>query len=261
MNIESFSEALTKVYVKNPCMTQATALWKTLEQIDNFHSEFTLEEDGVKSLQLWNESMLHTFWNRDKKYIDIGEKDLGQFNMILVHQSQFNDNIKEQFPNKKSYFKLIHNNKDIIDIDIPEDYYIRNVNINTETQMVSDLICNCYDDIKPNVNEVIKWTKHPVFRNNLWIWIIEKKTEKPVALGIAELDMNIKEGALEWIQVLPDYHGKKLGKVLVIELLKRLEPYADFTTVSGEVDNITNPERLYRSCGFTGDDIWHVLRK
>ncbi|MBU5311183.1 GNAT family N-acetyltransferase [Tissierella carlieri] len=259
MNIETFSEALTKVYIDNPCRIQATALWKTLEQIGNFHSNFTIEKDEVKSLKLWNKRMLHTFWNTNKNYID--EQDLGQFNMILVHQSQFNDNIKEQFPNKKSYFKLLHNNKDIIDINIPENYYIREVDINTEIQMVSDLICNCYDDIKPNVDEVLKWTKHPVFHNNLWIWIIEKKIEKPVALGIAELDMNIKEGALEWIQVLPSYHGNKLGKVLVIELLKRLEPYADFTIVSGEVDNITNPERLYRSCGFVGDDTWHIMRR
>ncbi|OZV11560.1 hypothetical protein CIW83_14040 [Tissierella sp. P1] len=259
MNIETFSEALTKVYIDNPCRIQATALWKTLEQIGNFHSNFTIEKDEVKSLKLWNKRMLHTFWNTNKNYID--EQDLGQFNMILVHQSQFNDNIKEQFPNKKSYFKLLHNNKDIIDISIPENYYIREVDINTEIQMVSDLICNCYDDIKPNVDEVLKWTKHPVFHNNLWIWIIEKKIEKPVALGIAELDMNIKEGALEWIQVLPSYHGNKLGKVLVIELLKRLEPYADFTIVSGEVDNITNPERLYRSCGFVGDDTWHIMRR
>lgn len=73
--------------------------------------------------------------------------------------------------------------------------------------------------------------------------------------------MSIKEGALEWIQVLPEYHGNKLGKALVIELLKRLKPYARFTTVSGELDNKTNPERLYRRCGFIGDDIWHILKK
>ncbi len=259
METQSFSQALTKTYVDNPCRVQATALWKTLGQIENFHSSFSMEKDQVKSLKIWNETMLHTFWDRD--YIDINDEDLKDFNMLLVHQSQLNDNMKEQFPNKKSYFKLMHNNKDIIDINIPEEYYIREVNINTELQMVSDLICSCYDDIKPNANEVIKWTKHPVFHNNLWIWIIEKKTERPVALGIAEIDMKIKEGALEWIQVLPDYHGKKLGKVLVVELLKRLKPYANFTTVSGEVNNLTNPERLYRSCGFIGNDIWHVLRR
>jgi len=36
---------------------------------------------------------------------------------------------------------------------------------------------------------------------------------------------------------------------------------ANFVTVSGEVDNSTNPEALYRKCGFIGDDIWHIMTK
>lgn len=259
MKIDSLVEALINIYINNPCGTQPTALWKTLEEIDNLKSSFTVGKNEVKSLRLWNDNILHTFWDKDKKHIN--DEDINGFNMVLAHNSQVNDKFKEKFTSIESYFKLLHNNKDIVDIEIPKGYYIRNVDIDLEMQMVSDLICSCYEDIKPNVNEVIKWTKHPVFHNDLWIWIIDEKTEEPVALGIAELDMNIKEGALEWIQVLPDYHGKKLGKVIVMELLKRLESYANFTTVSGELDNITNPERLYRSCGFTGNDIWYVLRR
>ncbi len=33
-----------------------------------------------------------------------------------------------------------------------------------------------------------------------------------------------------------------------------------FATVSGKVTNKTKPEKLYRRCGFTGDDIWHILK-
>ena len=36
---------------------------------------------------------------------------------------------------------------------------------------------------------------------------------------------------------------------------------ADFATVSGKVDNETNPEALYRKCGFVGNDVWHILHK
>ena len=36
---------------------------------------------------------------------------------------------------------------------------------------------------------------------------------------------------------------------------------ADFVTVSGECDNPTNPETLYRKCGFNGNDIWYVFRE
>ena len=56
-----------------------------------------MEKAEVKSLKLWNENMLHTFWNKDRNHINIDEEDLATFNMIIVHESQFNDSIKKQF--------------------------------------------------------------------------------------------------------------------------------------------------------------------
>lgn len=44
------------------------------------------------------------------------------------------------------------------------------------------------------------------------------------------------------------------------ELLWRMKEKVDFVTVSGKSDNKTNPEGLYRSCGFTGNDLWHILK-
>lgn len=55
--------------------------------------------------------------------------------------------------------------------------------------------------------------------------------------------------------------GKGLGKAVVNELLSRLKEKADFVTVSGECDNPTNPETLYRRCGFEGEDIWFVIQE
>lgn len=202
--------------------------------------------------------MLYIYWPKDKQGIDT---DCSQLKTVLVHEAQMNDELKNKFPDKEPYFRLLHNNKDIAAADVPNDYYIRNVDTDAEIKLVSHFICCCYDNIKPGPWEVQEWTKHPVFNKKLWIWIIDKNTEKPAALGIAELDSNIKEGSLEWIQVLPDYRCRRLGKTLVEELLNRLKPYVDFTTVSGQMDNKTNPERLYRSCGFYGDDVWYVLRK
>ena len=259
MIIKTFADALKKVYINNPCKVQPNSLWKTLGQIDKFNSDFQVEKDDVKSLKLWNDDMLHTFWQKDLKTID--DKLLDKFSVALLHKEQINNEIKEKFSVVTPYFRILHDNKNIEDVNIPKGFYIREVDLSTETQLVSDLICSCYEDIKPSPAEVLKWTSHPVFQRDLWIWIIDEVTEKPAALGIAELDKDIKEGSLEWIQVLPDYQGKRLGKVLVNELLTRLKPHVDFTTVSGEVDNITNPERLYRGCGFYGDDIWYLLRK
>jgi len=60
--------------------------------------------------------------------------------------------------------------------------------------------------------------------------------------------------------VLPEYRWQGLGTKLVLELLCRLKDKAAFVTVSGEVDNPTNLEMLYRKCGFSGDDVLFVIR-
>ncbi len=103
-------------------------------------------------------------------------------------------------------------------------------------------------------------TKTRVFDNDLWIFVINKDTTQPVALGIADFDADIREGSLEWIQVLPTNRGTGLGKLVVNELLLRLKTKADFVTVSGQIDNGSKPEMLYRKCGFTGNDVWYVIR-
>ena len=104
------------------------------------------------------------------------------------------------------------------------------------------------------------YTARPVYLSSLWLAVKDNKTGDIVATGIAELDRECKEGRLEWIQVSENYRGCGLGKYLVSELLWRMKDVAQFATVSGQCNNPTNPENLYRKCGFTGNDVWHILR-
>lgn len=107
----------------------------------------------------------------------------------------------------------------------------------------------------------MSWTHHPVYTKRLWLWIVDAQRGRRVALGIAELDPDIPEAALEYIQVLPAHRRRGLGAALVNELLARAHSQVAFTTVSGELANPWNPAALYRHCGFTGDDVWWVLRR
>ena len=95
----------------------------------------------------------------------------------------------------------------------------------------------------------------------LWLAVKDNLTEITVATGIAELDIRIGEGILEWIQVSPEYRHMELGTFVVNELLRRMKGNADFVTVSGKVNNKTNPLALYERCGFSEKVIWHVLSK
>ena len=79
--------------------------------------------------------------------------------------------------------------------------------------------------------------------------------------SIAELDRACGEGVLEWIQVSETHRGAAWAAPAVLELLGRMKGKACFATVSGRCGKPCRPERLYRSCGFAGNDVWHVLRK
>ncbi len=156
---------------------------------------------------------------------------------------------------------MIHKLNYVNKKEIKEKYIIKTVDINSQLSEVVEIINKCYVNIQVTIDSVKKWIQSDVFDNELWVYIEDTTTNQMVALGISELDKDIGEGALEWIQVLPDYQGEGLGQAIVNETLIRMKNKAVFVTVSGEVENMTNPEALYRKCGFTGDDIWHVLTK
>ena len=126
---------------------------------------------------------------------------------------------------------------------------------------IVSIINSSYLNIQVTQQQVQAWRQYPVYAPDLWLIAFDRKSGKPIGCGIADFDRDTKEGILEWIQVLPEYRGRGIGKLLVLQLLWRLQGKADFVTVSGSCLNEFNPEKLYRSCGFVGDDVWHILRK
>jgi ribosomal protein S18 acetylase RimI-like enzyme len=260
MDVNSFSEALISVYVENPCSIQPNALWKTLNEIDNFRNNFEMENSKVVKLMLWNEKELLIYWDRNSFYIDIDRDKLSKFSKITVHETQLTNRINSMFPKRESYFRLMHNLKNISKTQLPRDYYFLEVNMPGEAEIVSELISTCYVNIKINKDEVINWTKRPVYNKSLWIWIMNKKNDKPVGLGIAEEDYILKEGAIEYILVLPEYRDIGLGRSLILELINTLENRVNYVTVSGKIDNQLKLEDLFRKCGFKGNDIWYVIK-
>lgn len=184
-------------------------------------------------------------------------------NMKVVHNEYFEDSYLKLYRDV-TYFRLIHDLKNLGIAQLQYPYEIKTVDIHNEVNDIVYIINNSYEDIKVNESQVEGWTKEQVYDENLWIFIRDKEGNKPVALGIADLDKELKElkeGILEWIQVLPEYRAKGFGQVIVNELLVRLKEKADFVTVSGQCMSESKPEKLYRRCGFEGNDVWHVMYK
>lgn len=179
-------------------------------------------------------------------------------NMLIIHQRDFSTHDYSEYTDQ-TYFRLYHSLEKIYETAL--DDFIITTALKEDIPLFVNVINRSYTDLTVTYEQLVEYTKTRVYDSNFWILVFDRANSNVVGCGIAELDKELHEGIIEWIQVLPEYRGKKIGQLIVNELLKRLSQAADFATVSGEINNPTQPEMLYRKCGFTGTDIWHILTK
>ena len=176
-------------------------------------------------------------------------------NMKILYQDDFKIQLLTEYVDEP-YFRLMHDLQEVEPIAMPEGYSL----VQGTVEEFASHIHECYGN-GMTAEEVHGFTEREVYCPRLWIALCDKNTGKIVATGIGELDREIGEGILEWIQVSKEHRGSGLGCYIVSELLRRMKDIAKFATVSGRCNNPSQPEKLYRKCGFTGDDIWHVMKR
>jgi len=177
-------------------------------------------------------------------------------NMLILHDSDFRGENYTDYIDEP-YFRLYHDLKKLHTAALPEGFQL----CEASPAEYAAHINQCYMGASMTEAEIKLYFQHSVYSPELWLAVLDCKSKKIAATGIGEFDEQVGEGILEWIQVSPEYRGSGLGTYVVTELLKRIAEKARFATVSGEVNNPSRPERLYRKCGFQGDDVWHILRK
>jgi ribosomal protein S18 acetylase RimI-like enzyme len=233
-------------------MAQRNLLMVDDVEMEDSDGKVSLAAEDLKTQYLHNpcETLATAFW---KEHHFPKPKGIS----IALDKKQGND---KSFNKGVRYFRLIHHLDVHQEAILPDGYTFKEILLPNDAELVADVINKCYEGYSQTKENILRWRSYPVFDNSLWLFIWDSATNLPVALGIADFDSDIKEGSMEWIQVMPQHRGMGFGKAIVLELLSRLEGRADFVTVSGEVENATNPEQLYRKCGFVGDAVWVVVR-
>lgn len=177
-------------------------------------------------------------------------------NMLIVHNDEYSAQKYKNYYDEP-YFRLYHNLKNV-NSEIPNNVEF----IKEAHELIDDfvsLINDSYTDISVSRKQLESYQKTPVYYKSLWVLLREKQTNKIIGSGIGDFDTETGELILEWIQVLPNYRKCGYGQIIVNHMLAKMQNVAQFATVSGKVNNPTNPEKLYRKCGFIGNDIWHIL--
>lgn len=176
--------------------------------------------------------------------------------MRIVHQRGFDASLLTSHADEP-YFRLMHDLKSIG--PAKHAAFVCRTAGEDDLPLMADLINRSYTELSVTEAQLRGYRTTAVFAPDLWVIACDVQTQSPVGCGIADFDPEVQEGILEWIQVLPEHRGRGAGQLIVNELLRRMTGRASFATVSGRVNNPTCPERLYRKCGFSGDDVWHIL--
>ncbi len=142
-------------------------------------------------------------------------------NMKILHQRNFSDKLLQKY-NDEVYFRLIHRLQNI-PVNIKANAYITTASSSDEADIgeIVAIINASYEDIKVDKQYVYSLMQTPVYMPSLWIFAVDPCTEKKIGCGIADYDLQCKEMILEWIQVLPEYRRKGIGKSIVQQLLLR----------------------------------------
>jgi GNAT superfamily N-acetyltransferase len=267
LSLATFESRLRVVCLERPCAVLPNALWKTLGALRRMVdpvllSDLDSETGEVRSLHARDSDRLMVHWGRSAPPPLPDRGWMAGYRLALVHERYI---LNGHFPlegasSVSRYFRLVHRGPAVAG-GLPSGLAFRDVDGRREVAEVAAFINRCYEGVALRPETVGAWLDHPTVALDLWVWVVEPETDAPVGLGIAELDPTVPEASLEWVQVLPAYRRQGVGTALVSELLRRVAGRVAFTTVSGELDNVTNPEALYRRCGFTGDDVWWVLRR
>lgn len=179
-------------------------------------------------------------------------------NMKIIHRDEFDEKLLDHYLDRR-FFRLIHDLSNIPEYNVPElEFEVISVD---RAKELADLINRSYGHCEIRVSEdsIRGLTATRVYCPELWIGAV--LDEQLVGSIICDYDEEVGEAVIEWLQVLPEYRGRGIAAALVCKALHIMRGFADFATVSGECDNITNPARVYRSCGFEGNDVWHILNE
>lgn len=179
--------------------------------------------------------------------------------MEIIHHSRFREEMAAGRHHSR-YFRLIHHLRPVPQPGaVPSGVQFAPISANRAGEL-ADMINRSYvhSGVGVTEEEVRGWASARVYRPELWIGAFADGT--PVGSVIGEFDPEAGEAVIEWLQVLPEYRRRRIAAALVHRALDAMTAFADFATVSGECDNPTQPEAVYRACGFQGGDVWHILR-
>jgi GNAT superfamily N-acetyltransferase len=252
-----FIAAVKQLYVQNPCKVSSLAFWK-LAHLCRESETYSVTKKGHTYLYAIRDQRLEFYWSDDRQHFLLTPNEIEALAFLVLHADFY-----RLIADKLAGCQVRESNPLLYDfafrqeVEASDEFYIANFNFEQELdyRVAAEMLNRCYETDHHSAEEVAGWRRLTVFDESLWFWVKSCATEEAVGLGISTYQASIRECYLDWIQVLPEYQGRGLGRLLVSESISRAIPKSDIIRVTGMADG------FYRKCGFAGSESWRIITR
>ncbi len=159
------------------------------------------------------------------------------------------------------YYRAYLPAADVPAVDPPGGYEFAPFDVQTDAPDAARLLNEAYPSLRDltSPERLRHMAAQPYHRADCWFFLRQTRTRKIVGIALGGLCDDIGEGFIDWVEVQPRYRGRGLGRLLILELIRRLSQTASLITASGSLDAPFVIGNLYERCGFTQSRQWTVL--
>jgi ribosomal protein S18 acetylase RimI-like enzyme len=144
---------------------------------------------------------------------------------------------------------------------IPSGYAISNFDPDRDLEAASRLMNAAYPSLRQLMTpeKLRRMAEAPHYDPRQWFFLIETSSSQPVGFAIHGYCDELREGFIDWIEVLPRLRHRGFGSLLTHECIRRLADRASFITTQGSLDAPFVHGDLYKKCGFERIRQWTIL--
>jgi GNAT superfamily N-acetyltransferase len=254
---EDFVAVVKELYIQNPCRVSSLAFWK-VAQLCRESETYSVIDKGHTYLYAIRNQRLEFYWSDDRLHFLLTPDEIEALDSLVLHTDLYRliADEMEGYQVSESH-PLLYDFAFGQGVEHSDEFFITDFDFAREQECVvaAEMLNRCHETDHHSAAEVAGWRRLPVFDGSLWLWVRSRASKEAVGLGISTYQACIRESYLDWIQVLPEYQGRGLGRLLVSETIRQAASKSDIIRVTGMADD------FYRRCGFVGTESWYIVTK
>ena len=250
-----FIKVLRSLYRTDPFGVAGFAFWKIESQVAKaVVTQIDLPVEKSCLYAVLNGKLVF-YWSQEEMPFQISAPELAAFKIIHLHgryQALVDHLLETHFIH--AYNPLSYNPKNSIQPVAIDGYQLITLTQqNTRDYKAIAEVIKASSGEDFTASAIAGLTRSPAYNPDLWVGVLDQKTNELVGVGISTYHQAVKETDLDWFYVRRINQDRGIGTLLVRETLSRCQGKSDVIRVAGVA------EGFYRKCGFVPQDRWYYL--